>query len=257
MPLSLPQFLPAEIFAFMAVFIRMGAAFVVLPGFGEAVVPARMRLMMALAITLVVVPIVRTTLPPMPSTPGTLVAFVFTESAIGFFLGGMARLLVTTLDTAGMIISTQIGLSTATIFNPALQSTGTLPSVLLSLGGLVAIFETNMHHLLLEGLVDSYTLFKPTDPLPVGDFSDSVARLIASSFKVGVQIALPFIVLSLLFTFALGLISRLMPTLQIFFVSVPLQLGGGMLIIVLAMSAMMTLFLTYFQETLIGLMGVR
>ena len=68
MPLSLPQFLPAEIFAFMAVFIRMGAAFVVLPGFGEAVVPARMRLMMALAITLVVVPIVRTTLPPMPST---------------------------------------------------------------------------------------------------------------------------------------------------------------------------------------------
>lgn len=69
MPLSLPQFLPAEIFAFMAVFIRMGAAFVVLPGFGEAVVPARMRLMMALAITLVVVPIVRATLPPMPSTP--------------------------------------------------------------------------------------------------------------------------------------------------------------------------------------------
>ena len=112
-------------------------------------------------------------------------------------------------------------------------------------------------HLLLEGLVDSYTLFKPTDPLPVGDFSDAVARLIASSFRVGVQIAMPFIVLSLLFTFALGLISRLMPTLQIFFVSVPLQLGGGMLIVVLAMSAMMTLFLTYFQETLLGLMSVR
>lgn len=255
--MPLPQFLPAEIFAFMAVFARLGAAFVVLPGFGEAVVPARLRLMMALAITLVVLPIVRGGLPPLPDTPGALVAVMFTESAIGFFLGGMARLLVTTLDTAGTIISVQIGLSTATIFNPALQSTGTLPSVLLSLGGLIAILETNLHHLLLEGLVDSYTLFRPTDPLPVGDFSDAVARLIASSFRVGLQIAMPFVVLSLLFTFALGLISRLMPTLQIFFVSVPLQLGGGMLIVVLAMSAMMTAFLTYFQETLTGLMGVR
>lgn len=255
--MPLPQYLPAEIFAFMAVFARLGAAFVVLPGFGEAVVPARLRLMMALAITLVVLPIVRGGLPPLPDAPGALVAVMFTESAIGFFLGGMARLLVTTLDTAGTIISVQIGLSTATIFNPALQSTGTLPSVLLSLGGLIAILETNLHHLLLEGLVDSYTLFRPTDPLPVGDFSDAVARLIASSFRVGLQIAMPFVVLSLLFTFALGLISRLMPTLQIFFVSVPLQLGGGMLIIVLAMSAMMTAFLTYFQETLTGLMGVR
>ena len=255
--MPLPQFLPAEIFAFLVVFARLGAAFVVLPGFGEAVVPARLRLMMALAITLIVLPIVRTSLPPMPDAIGALIAVMFTESAIGFFLGGMARLLVTTLDTAGMIISTQIGLSTATIFNPALQSTGTLPSVLLSLGGLVAILETNMHHVILEGLVDSYMLFKPTDPLPVGDFSDAVARLIATSFLVGLQIAMPFVVLSLLFTFALGLISRLMPTLQIFFVSVPLQLAGGMLIIVLAMSAMMTMFLTYFQETLIGLMGVR
>ena len=255
--MTLPQFLPAEIFAFMAVFIRLGAAFLVMPGFGEAVVPARLRLMMAIAITLIIAPIVRQTLPGLPSGPGELIAFVATETAIGFFLGGIARLLVTTLDLAGTIISMQIGLSTAMIFNPALQTTGTLPGVLLSLGGLITILETNLHHLLLEGLVDSYTLFRPTDPLPVGDLSDTIARLTGNSFRVGVQMAMPFIVLSLLFTFALGLISRLMPTLQIFFVSVPAQLAGGFLIIIVSLSAMMNMFLTYFHETLVGLLVPR
>jgi flagellar biosynthesis protein FliR len=255
--MPLVQALPAEIFAFMAVFTRLGAAFVVLPAFGEAVVPARLRLIMALAITVIVLPIVRSSLPPMPATPGELVALLFTESAIGFFIGGIARLLVTTLDLVGTVISFQIGLSTATVFNPALQTSGTLPSVLLSLGGLIAILETNLHHMLLEGLVDSYTMFRPSDPLPVGDFSDAVARLTAQSFKVGLQIAMPFIILSLLFTFALGLISRLMPSLQIFFVSVPAQLAGGMLVMVAAMTAMMTAFLTYCHDTLIGLVGSK
>lgn len=67
MPLT--QFLPAEIFAFMAVFTRLGAAFTVMPAFGEAVVPARMRLILALAITLVVVPVVRQTLHHCRATP--------------------------------------------------------------------------------------------------------------------------------------------------------------------------------------------
>ncbi len=255
MPLG--QFLPSEIFVYMAVFVRLGAAFLVIPGFGEAVVPARLRLMMAVAITLVIVPIVRQTLPPMPNGPGELIAFVAIETGVGFFIGAIARLLVTTLDLAGTIISMQIGLSTATIFNPALQTTGTLTGVLLSLGGLVTILETNLHHLLLEGLVDSYTLFRPTEPMPVGDFSDTFARMIGASFRVGVQIAMPFIVLSLLFTFALGLISRLMPTLQIFFVSVPAQLAGGFLIIIVSLSAMIGMFLTYFHETLVGLLVPR
>lgn len=255
--MPLPQFLPAEVFAFLAVFARLGAAFIVLPAFGEAVVPARIRLSLALAITLVVLPIVRGGLPPMPAGPGALVAFLFFESVVGFFIGGIARLLVTTLDTAGTIISVQIGLSTATIFNPALQTTGTLPSVLLSLGGLIAILETNLHHMLLEGLVDSYTLFKPAEAVQMGDLSDTVARMLSSSFRVGMQLAMPFVVLSLLFSFALGLISRLMPMLQVFFISVPLQLAGGMFILILALSAMLNWFLGYFQDSFIGFLEPR
>jgi flagellar biosynthesis protein FliR len=250
--MPLPQLLPAEIFAFLAVFTRLGAAFTVLPAFGETVISPRIRLSMALAIAFVVLPIVRGTLPPLPAGPGALIAFLGLESIIGFFIGVVARLMITTLDTAGMLISTQIGLSSATMFNPALQTTGSLPSVLLSLGGLIVILETNLHHIMLEGLVDSYTLFKPAETLPMGDLSDTFARLLSSSFRVGLQIAMPFIIVSLLFTFALGLISRLMPMLQVFFISVPAQLVGGMFIIVISLSAMMNWFLIYFQESLVG-----
>lgn len=164
---------------------------------------------------------------------------------------------MTTMDLAGTVIAAQMGLSAANTFNPALQTSGTPPSILLSMGGLLAIIETNLHHMLLEGVVGSYALFRPTDPLPIGDLSDTVTRLVGSSFKIGLQIAMPFVVLSLLFTFALGLISRMMPALQIFFVSIPAQLVGGMLIMIVSFSAMMTAFLTYFHETLVGLVGSR
>ncbi|MBI3496795.1 MAG: flagellar type III secretion system protein FliR [Proteobacteria bacterium] len=252
MPFGVPlqQFVPGEIFAFIVVFARLGSTFTLLPGFGESFIPGRVRLGIALAVTFVVTPLVRPILPPLPDDMVRLLSILFTEVITGMFIGVVTRLLITTLDTAGTFISFQTGLSAAQAFNPALSQSGTIVGAFLALAGVVALFATDMHYLVLRALVDSYTLFRPGSPPMFGDMAFMFAQLVSQSFKMALQIAMPFVVLGLLFNVVLGLISRLMPQIQIFFVGIPVQLLGGVLILGLTSSAVVTFFLANFQDTL-------
>ena len=247
--LPLQQFLPAEIFAFLMVFARLGTAFIMLPGFGETFVTPRVRVAIALAVTLVVTPIVQPGLPALPDSPLPLANILFTEIVVGMFIGMVSRLLVTTLDTAGTLISFQTGLSTAQAFNPALSQQGSIVGVFLALSGVLALFATGMHYLVIQALVDSYTLFKPGSPPLFGDMAILFAQLVSRSFLMALQIAVPFVVLGLVFNVLLGLISRLMPQVQIFFIGVPFQILGGVLLLVLTSSAVLTFFLSNYQDT--------
>jgi flagellar biosynthetic protein FliR len=250
--MPLQQFLPAELFVVLAVFARLGAAFSTLPAFGENFVPARIRLLIALGVTLVVAPIVRDGIPPQPGNPLDLAAFLLFEISVGFFFGMLARLLITALDTAGTIISFQVGLSAATVFNPGLAQQSTVTGTALSLAGITAVLVSDLHHLVIMGLVDTYTLFEPGVAPDYGGMTDLFARHVAESFRIGFQLAMPFVVVVLLFNVALGLTSRLIPQVQIFFVGVPIQLAGGMLMLMLTASAMLLWFLGYFQDSIQG-----
>jgi flagellar biosynthetic protein FliR len=194
--------------------------------------------------------VVRSSLPAPPDDVLPTLTVMFEEVVVGAFIGVVARLLVTTLDTAGTLISFQTGLSAATAFNPALSQSGTIIGVFLGLAGVVALFATDMHYMVLRALVDSYSLFHPGAPPMFGDMALLFAQLVGRSFTMALQIAMPFIVLGLVFNTILGLISRLMPQIQIFFVGVPFQLMGGILILVLTSSAAVTFFLSNFQDTM-------
>ncbi|MBU2089718.1 MAG: flagellar biosynthetic protein FliR, partial [Alphaproteobacteria bacterium] len=167
------------------------------------------------------------------------------------FFGTLARIALMVLETAGFIISMQIGLASAQAFNPSLGSQGSLPGAFLGTLGLLLIFATNLHHLFLLGLVDSYTLFQPGQPLPAGDFSMAVTRVVGDGFRVALQIGAPLLVLGVLFYAGLGILSRLMPQLQIFFVALPLQLMLGLFLFSLILSASMMWFLRYYESVMV------
>ena len=160
----------AEVFAYFLVFTRLGAALVVLPGIGEQYVSVRIRLLFAFALTIVITPVVSERLPGLPVDVSGLFLLVFAEIFIGFAIGMMARFLITSLSWGGTIISFLSGFSAAQVFNPMLADQGTLPAVLLSLGGLLLIYATDMHHLMFYGISDSYNLFQPGVSPIFGEF---------------------------------------------------------------------------------------
>jgi flagellar biosynthetic protein FliR len=250
----LAQLLPANTFAVIFVFVRTGAAFMLLPGFGDLYVPQRYRLLLALLFSGLIASALGPILPVQPDSPSRLVLMVAGEVTIGVFLGTVARILIGTLETAGMLISFQLGLSAAQVFNPTLSQQSAIASSFLTVLGTLLIMVTNTHYLLLRGIVDSYDLFPPGQFPAVQDLSNSVARIVATSFQLAAELAAPCIVLGTMFFVALGLLSRLMPQLQVFFITLPIQIAGGLVIFAFTLYAVMHWFLDAFVQGLSGIL---
>lgn len=249
------QLLPANVFAAVLIFARIGSAMMLLPGFGEFYVLQRYRLLLAAFISLLLTPVLEPILPPLPAGAVQLAKMIGGEVMVGIFMGTVARILLSALDTAGTVVSLQAGLSSAQIFNPMLAQQGSLPSALYSVLGVLLIFLTNLHHQMLRTLVDSYAIFTPGVLPPLGDLSEMVVRSTANSFLLGMELGAPFIVLGTAFYVSLGLVGRLVPQLQILFVTQPLQILGGLLVFGFVLAAGMQWFLEVFAQQFAAITG--
>jgi flagellar biosynthetic protein FliR len=253
----LNELLAGNTFALVFVFARIGSAIMLLPGFGETFVAPRVRLLIALGVTMVVTPVVIDLVPPAPESPFAMLALLGREIAIGLFLGALARMMVSALHTAGVIMGFQTSLANAQLFDPINAAQGSLFGSFLNILGVFLIFVTDLHHMMLMAIADSYALFSPSAELALGDFSETAVRVLGGAFTLAMQIAAPFMVAGLLFYLSLGLLARLMPQVQIFFVAMPLQIMLGFMVMAITISAGMMWFLGSFQNTFQGLLLVR
>ncbi len=252
---TLNTFLTTGIFAFLLVFARIGAAVFVMPGIGDSFVSPRIRLFLALGISLVLAPVVQPYMPsPIPPVLmlGVLIGMEF---VVGMFIGTIARIFMAALDVAGMIMSMQSGLGNAQLFNPAFASQGSLIGALLSMAGIVLLFVTNMHHLLFLGLVGSYEMF-PVGSVPdTGSMAELIASAVARSFMIGVQISAPLLVIGLLMYIGMGILTRLMPQVQIFMIAIPLQIMISLITMALMISAGLLFWLGQFEDNMMYFMS--
>lgn len=247
----LQQFLGEQLFVWLLVFARVGTAFSVMPTIGDAFVSARTRLLFSLAVSALVAPVLRDRMPGMPADVFRLLVLIVGEMAVGIFLGTVARLLMGALEVAGTIIALQTGLSNAQMFNPAMASQGSLPGALMGWLGLLLLFITDLHHLLIMAVVDSYATFQPGGAIPIDDMANVVGQLVSKSFLLGVQMAAPFLITGMLFALALGLLNKLAPQIQVFFLFTSVQVAIGLFMFALTLAAMMMFWLTHFESTYI------
>jgi flagellar biosynthesis protein FliR len=251
----LRQVLPANLFAAALIFARIGSALMLLPGFGEFYVLQRYRLLLGLFIAALLTPVLAPMLPKLPDSAVDLVAMVGSEVTIGLFLGTVSRVLLSALDIAGTVVSFQLGLSAAQVFNPMAAAPGSVTGTLYSVLGVLLIFVTDLHHLLLRALVDSYAVFAPGVLPSLGDLSDVMARSVSGAFLIGMELSAPFILMGLLFFVAIGIVGRLVPQLQILFVTLPLQILGGLVALGFVLSVSMQWFLESFARQFTALTG--
>ncbi len=237
-----------EIWAVALVFARVGAMVMLLPGLGEPAIPTRARLGFALMLAALLAPTIAPQVPPPPDGAWGLAGMLIGELLIGVMLGSTARLMMTALATAGQIMGLEIGLAFAQTADPTMTQSGQILAVFLGLLGITLVFATGLHHLFLRGIAGSYELFSPGAPVPVADGAALALDTVSTSFRVGFQIAAPVIAAGLIFRVGLGALARLIPTIQVFFVVIPLQLLGGFVVIGLGLSAGMLVWLDSIQR---------
>jgi flagellar biosynthetic protein FliR len=230
------------------VFARLGAILMLLPGIGETYVPPRIRLSLALLITLVVWPIAAPVLPALPESVGGMAGWVIREVATGLMIGAILRAFMTALATAGEVVSLQTTLSFAQSTNPMQAQPGSTISAFLTLLGVTLLFATNTHHLFLAGLAGSYELIAPVRPLITADFVELAVRTLADSFMLGIQLAAPVIVFAIIFNLASGLVGRVMPQFQVFFATAPLSILLGLSIFTLSLGVVGTIFIDRYRS---------
>jgi flagellar biosynthesis protein FliR len=237
------SFLPALAAAFILAFSRIGTMIMLLPGVGELSVPTRVRLTIALLLTAVILPLHRSAYHPDLNNFGPILLTMGQEMLVGAVLGLVSRLTIASLQIAGSVVAQQMGLGFVTAVDPTQGQQGMLVGNFLTVLGVTLIFAFDLHHLVIHALDDSYTIFAPGEVPIVGDIASLVTGTVTSAFRIGIQLSAPFLVFGLLFNLGLGVLSRLMPQMQVFFVGMPLSIIVGFLILILVLGAMMMTFL--------------
>ncbi len=250
MHIHLPA-LSGLVLTYLLVFSRVGAMVMLLPALGSAGVPARVRLVLALAISLALTPTVQSAYPAVaPTSTIALTILIAQEVVAGILVGGMAAIIMSALQVAGFLISSQIGLSYAQTLDPTQNSQGAVVGNFMNLLGVTVIFATDMHHLAIGAIAGSYHLLPPGGHLPTGDMAQMVIGLVSGAFALGFQLAAPFLVFGFAVYAALGILAKLMPQLQVFFVAVPINILCGFVIMMALLGSMMTIFLNYYATAM-------
>lgn len=240
----------AQVYAAGLIFARIGPMVMLIPAIGENPVPQRIRLAFALLMTLTLYPIVGAQLPGVPESAGAMGGQVIKESLIGFMIGAILRMFVGSLAVTGEIISNQTTLSFSQTANPAQAQPSTSVGTFLGMVGIVLIMTTDLHHLFISAMVRSYTLFPLTKPLAVADAGQLAMQTVSRSFALGLQLAAPVIVFALVFHLATGLVGRVMPQFQVFFVASPLMIIFGLSILALSLGVIGMVWVNRYRELL-------
>ncbi len=248
----LQQLVVGNVYAFMLVFVRVGMAMMIMPGVGDGFVPERVRLLFAVAFSVILTPVVKGAQPEFDVGGIAFIMLLLSEFVIGTFIGTIARIFMAALDTAGMLMSTQMGLANAQIFNPAFATQGSIMGAFLSITGALLLFTTNLHHVLLSAIVDSYQTFPPgqMDASFSGDMANAVSMAITQAFSIGLHMSMPFMIVTTMVYVGMGILSRLMPQLQVFMVSIPVQIALGLLTFVLCASAVMLYWMGHYEAAI-------
>jgi flagellar biosynthetic protein FliR len=255
--LALIAALPGLAFQAMLVFARLGAAVMLLPGLGEQEVPSRFRLVLGLGILALVLPVLAPGLPPAPDEGAEAARLVVQEVVVGLWLGGLARILALALGMAGQAIATLIGLQGLLVFDPELGGQGTALGRAFGLVAAVLVLGSGLYALALQALVESYALIPAGAPLPLGAAAEAIAGAGAASLGLALRLAAPFVIGAVVLNLALGLLARLAPQVQTFFVAIPGQLLAGIALLMLVAPPMLRSYAEALRAGFTALPGAR
>jgi len=236
------ELVPAEATAFLILFARVGAVLMLLPVFSEDAIPPKIRLMLALGMTVGLWGFLGSQIAPFAQNTMALPGILIAELLTGMAMGMIIRIMFLAAAMAGTIVSLQVGLSSALINDPAQGGQAAVLSKLVSVAAAVVCLGMGVHHLWIVAIVHSYAIFPVGGLPPAADFAQLAILTVGKSMGLAISLAAPLLVYGIVFNMALGLSARLAPAIQIFFIAQPLNLLLGMALFATLFGTILTAF---------------
>ena len=231
-------------------FVRIGACVMVAPVFGAAFVPARMRIVLAAAITLLVAPLLPAQALVTPFSAAGMIVTV-QQMIIGVAIGFVLQVVFDSLAMGGQLLANSMGLSFAFNVDPLRGASTPVLGQLYMLLVTLTFLALNGHLAVLETLVDGFRT------LPVGldglgaDGLWQIGLWGGQIFRGSLVVALPGLTALLIVNLAFGVVSRAAPTLNLFAIGFPVTLVCGLVIVLLGLPAVQTSFISLMRESFV------
>lgn len=235
------------------VFLRVGAMMAVLPAFGERSIPQRIRLALTLCFTIVVTPAVAETLLPVASEPGIIWRALATDVLAGLAIGFVLRVFVMILEMAGAMIA--ISTSLSQMFGGGAVDAQPVVGHLLLVGGLALAAMLDLHVRVVEIIIMSYTFIPAGTFVGAAELSEWGLDSIRTGFSMAFSLSAPFVIASLVYNVALGVINRAMPQLMVAMVGAPAITLGGMVLMFITLPLLLQIWRQGFDVLLMNPFG--
>lgn len=246
--MPLETFLETEIYRTLLVFCRVGTAFILMPGIGETMVPMQLRLVIGLVLSLAISQNIEGAPLSVPEDMSGFIGDIMVEIFVGFWIGAIGRILLSSLHLLGHKIAYVSALANAMVGGQNVFENSSIFSNLLTMVAIVIIFVADIHHIAIEGLVRSYSLIPLSETPSMSDFADQGAKAVSEAFMMGIRFAAPFIILAIIVNAGMGLANRMMPSLPVYFVATPLLISSGIVILLMAISGILIVFSDYYAN---------
>lgn len=229
----------------LLVYLRLQAFVLILPGFGERVLPARIKVAVAAALT----PLLHegAMVPMQIGAPTDLIVPALSEMAVGFATGSFVRLLALALDIAATAISSAASLSQ--LLGGANEMSPHPIGNLMHLAGLAILFALGFPVVAAQLVVDSYLLWPLGDWPPAGEVMPLIAGMMTRSFTLAMLLAAPFVLGGFLFQALSGVINKVMPALPVIFIGAP----AAILLALVALAVMAPLLVGLWADAVLSL----
>jgi len=228
---ALPLAALEDLIPFALVLARVAGLFSAIPMFGARLVPTRVKVPLIFAMALLIFPVVRLHAIPAAGDSISLMLLVIRESLIGLTLGLTSQFIFAAVEFCGQQVGTQMGISMAAQFDPTTQNNVPTMAIFLNALATLVFLSLGVHHFFLKGIVESYQLI----PLGAWHVSGGLLKFLIETssgiFIIAIKLAAPVSVALLATSVALGIVARSFPAMNVFMVSMPLNIGIGFLIL--------------------------
>lgn len=248
--LDLPTFTVQTGYGILLILCRIGSMYMLMPALGELYISQHIRMAFALLISYALYPLLIDKIPPLPQATSGLSFLVMVEILIGLFFGMVIRMLLSAAHIAGLIIATVSGLAAASLFDSNQGGQTSIFGNLLSMISILLLVLGNAHHLVIQGLFQSYQFFVPGSMPSLHDMTYTIISIVTFVFLIGMKIAAPHLIVSFILNIGGGLLARLMPTIQIFFILIPVQIYISIFVLIATISSCMIWYHHHIISTL-------
>jgi flagellar biosynthetic protein FliR len=251
---GLAPLLPQSIAVFLLMLVRVGTMLMLMPGFSGRSVPAPIKVIFSVVVTLTLVPFSQTNAAQF-NDPGRFAVGVGQEFLVGLLMGFGIALIFGAVEMAAGLINIQMGLNLSPAFNPSFNMTGGALDTFYMLIASLIFFGADAHHLLILALQRSFV----TIPVGAATFSQSGQQTLAALTEVmfvdALRIGLPVAGTLLLADVALGILSRMVPQMNVFFVGLPAKMLVGFGLILLTMPFLLGVLHTMMSSGLVDMVS--